>query len=190
MINSTTLPVGNLSVRLLYVDAGTVSFSGGKIFVDEPFYIGARPLTAGHWIEILGAIPSGKCSATEPLVGINWFEAIAFSSELGRQTGNLDLSLPTLGQFLLAIRQRGVDSSPQTDSFQLNVEFEWCLDKAGDIPHQHVVENVVPRGTKGTAWVVKSNSTEPTYRPLHDRSTDISFRLCLPASRRMAAIVQ
>ena len=189
-MHSTTILVGNSSLRLLYVEPGMVSFSGGKILVVSPFLIGASPITAGQWIEILGAIPYGKCSITEPLVGINWFEAIAFSSELGRQTGNLALSLPTLGQYLLALRQYRANQSNPMDSYQLSPKLEWCLDKAGDIPHEHVTENVVPRGTRGSAWVVHSNSTEPTYLPHHHRSTDVSFRLCLPAAGAVAANTQ
>ena len=84
------------------------------------------------------------------------------------------LSLPTLGQWLLA------DAVVDGFKYGRHALNEWCLDKAGDFETPATLVDEVPNGTKGTAWLVGPHPIELSYRPLHFQGPDVTFRLCCP----------
>ena len=90
------------TVEFSRVDASTEVCRGIDVCVTQPFMIGVVPIDMRLWKAVLGSRPHSQTEKCTELTYVSWFEAVAFADQVRRLTHMNGLSLPTLGQWLLA----------------------------------------------------------------------------------------
>ncbi|GHT01683.1 hypothetical protein AGMMS49525_03120 [Bacteroidia bacterium] len=92
----TTAPPENsatINIEMVYVEGNGTIWS---------FKIGKYEVTEGQWEAVMGSDPSkNKKGANYPVVGVSWYDAIGFISELYKKTGKC-YDLPTAEQWVYA----------------------------------------------------------------------------------------
>ena len=81
--------------------------SNGELVVEEPFFIGARPVTQVEWTAVMGTNPSkfqeGWSAGLRPVESVSWLDCQRFISKLNEVETEQRLVYPVFGGYLTAI---------------------------------------------------------------------------------------
>lgn len=156
----------SLGIRMIRIESGTFQMGAAgsrdlwpeqpvhSVTISQPFYISETEITLDQFRQFRPSF-AGTPGYLPYVAGVTWHDAVAFAKWLSQKEG-MEYRLPTEAEWEYVARcggrieesslPRGLDvPNPWGVKNLLAGPREWCLDRFGEYPAEHLVDPVGPR---------------------------------------------